>query len=123
MHELSIAATIVEDVLAFCKSHAPSRIVRVRLAISELTCVQPEQLKFCYHSVSHDTPLADSELDIETVPARVRCSYCGYQGAPKYWLESLADTPIPTLQCPNCARSAEPAEGHECSIKTIQYAP
>lgn len=122
MHELSIAATVMEDVLGFVESRGVGKVVRVRLAIGELTCVQPEQLKFCYESVTRETPLANSELEIEAIPARVTCAHCGYEGAPKYWMDSLADAPIPTLQCPDCGKSAEAAQGHECAIKTIQYA-
>jgi hydrogenase nickel incorporation protein HypA/HybF len=122
MHELSIAATVMEDVLNFAQSRGVTKVVRVRLAIGELTCVQPEQLKFCYESVTRETALADSTLEIEAVPARVACSNCGYQGSPKYWMDSLADTPIATLQCPVCGKSTDAEQGHECAIKTIQYA-
>jgi hydrogenase nickel incorporation protein HypA/HybF len=122
MHELSIAATVVEDVLGFAAARGLGKVVRVRLAIGELTCVQPEQLKFCYESITHETPLADSQLDIEPVPARVTCSHCGYAGSPKYWMDSLAEAPVPTLQCPQCGKSADASQGHECAIKTIQYA-
>jgi hydrogenase nickel incorporation protein HypA/HybF len=122
MHELSIAAAILEDVLGFAESHGVSKVIRVRLAIGELTCVQREQLKFCYDSVTRETALSESELEIETVPARVKCAHCSYEGAPKYWMDSLSDTPVATLQCPNCGKSAEAAQGHECAIKTIQYA-
>lgn len=122
MHELSIAATIMEDVLGFVETHGINKVLRVRLAIGELTCVQAEQLKFCYESVTRETALADSELVIETVPARVKCGGCGYEGAPKYWMDSLSEGPVPTLQCPECGKSAEAAQGHECAIKTIQYA-
>jgi hydrogenase nickel incorporation protein HypA/HybF len=122
MHELSIAATIVEDVLDFAQKQGAARVVRVRLAIGELTCVQSEQLKFCYESVTTDTALADSQLDIEVMPARVTCGHCGYEGAPKYWMDSLADVPLATLQCPTCGKSTEAVQGHECAIKSIQYA-
>jgi hydrogenase nickel incorporation protein HypA/HybF len=122
MHELSIAATIMEDVLGVVEARGIAKVVRVRLAIGELTCVQPEQLKFCYESVTRETALANSELDIETVPARVRCGYCAYEGPPKYWMDSLSEAPVPTLQCPTCGKSTEAAQGHECAIKTIQYA-
>ena len=112
----------MENVLELVEARGAEKVLRVRLAIGELTCVQPEQLKFCYESVTRETPLAGSELDIEAVPARVTCSRCGYEGAPKYWMDSLADTPVPTLQCPGCGASAEAAQGHECAIKTVQYA-
>lgn len=122
MHELSIAASIVENVLGFAETHPVGRIVRVRLAVGELTCIHFEQLKFCYESVTRDTALQDSELEIETIPARVNCSRCNYDGPPKYWMDSLSDTPVPTLQCPECGGAAEAGQGHECAIQTIQYA-
>lgn len=122
MHELSIAATILEDVLGFAESHGVNKVIRVRLAIGELTCVQSEQLKFCYESVTRETVLSDSELEIETIHARVKCNHCAYEGAPRYWMDSLLDTPVATLQCPNCGKSAEASQGHECAIRTIQYA-
>lgn len=122
MHELSIAATIVEDVLVFAEKQGATKVVRVRLAIGEMTCVQAEQLKFCYESVINQTALAESKLEIETIAARVSCAHCGYAGPPKYWMDSLADTPLATLQCPMCENAVEAVQGHECAIKSVQYA-
>ena len=122
MHELSIVTGIVESVLDFAQKQRVTKVVRVRLAVGELTCVQSEQLKFCYQSVTNETPLADSELEIETILARVNCPKCGYEGPPKYWMHSLADTPLATLQCPTCGGMVEAIAGHECAIKTVQYA-
>lgn len=121
MHELSIAATIVESVLEFVTARQIDKVLRVRLAVGELTCVQPEQLKFCYESVTTETALQGSVLEIESVPAEVKCPHCGYQGAPRYWMDSLAEAPAPTLQCPQCGKCVEVLAGHECAIKTIQY--
>lgn len=121
MHELSIATTIMEDVLDFVTARQVSKVLRVRLAIGELTCIQAEQLKFCYESITTETALGGSTLEIEQVPARVKCTHCTYEGPPKYWTESLAGAPVPTLQCPQCGKSAEAAQGHECAIQSIQY--
>ncbi|HET7623691.1 MAG TPA: hydrogenase maturation nickel metallochaperone HypA [Verrucomicrobiae bacterium] len=121
MHELSIAATIMEDVLQFVEAHQINKVLRVRLAIGELTCVQPEQLKFCYESVTRETAIQNSSLEIEEVSALVKCPHCSYAGPPKYWMDSLTDAPVPTLQCPDCGRATEAEQGHECVIKTIQY--
>jgi Zn finger protein HypA/HybF involved in hydrogenase expression len=79
-------------------------------------------LKFCYESITRETALQDSKLEIDTIGARVICRHCNYTGAPKYWMDSLADAPVPTLQCPNCGRATEVEQGHECAIKSIQYA-
>ena len=122
MHELSIASSVVDSVLEFAELHQARRIIRVRLAIGELTCVAAEQLSFCYTAITRETLLEDSTLEIETVPAEVRCPACAYAGPPKYWEDALAGAPIATLQCPACGKAAESTGGHDCAIRTIKYA-
>ncbi len=121
MHELSFATSVMESVLEFIESHQIKNVRQVRLAVGELTCIQDEQLKFCYEAITRKTPLEGSLLEIEPVPAGVKCPHCGYEGAPKYWMDSLAEAPLATLQCPTCGKAAEMIRGHECAIKSIQY--
>jgi hydrogenase nickel incorporation protein HypA/HybF len=121
MHELSIASSIVESVLEFADTHQAKKVLAVRLAIGELTCVEAEQLRFCYTAVTKETAIEESELEIEQTPAVVRCPHCSYQGPPKYWDGALSAASIPTLQCPECGKTAEAIEGHECSIRNIKY--
>jgi hydrogenase nickel incorporation protein HypA/HybF len=121
MHELSIASSLVESVLEFLETHKVTKVVAVRLATGELTCVDAEQLRFCYNSVTEGTAIEESELEIEQTEAVVRCPHCNYQGPPKYWDGALSSAYIPTLQCPECEKAAEAIEGHECTIRTIKY--
>jgi hydrogenase nickel incorporation protein HypA/HybF len=121
MHELSIASTLMENVLDFAASPPPKRILKVLLQIGELTCVEPDQLKFCYESVTKETPIEDSELEIERVDAQVACPHCGYAGAPKYWEDALSAGRVATLECPQCGKAAETTHGHDCTIRTIRY--
>ncbi len=122
MHEFSIACSIVDNVLAFCREQSPAQVLVVRVAIGELACVEPEQLSFCYRSITQNTEIANSELEIERVDAAVACSHCGYSGKPKYWDGALSFAAVPTLQCPKCSRQVEAREGEECAIKTIRIA-
>ena len=121
MHEFSIASSIVEKVLEFAGKRAVSRIVEVRLAIGELTCVEQEQLRFCFEAIAKETALEDSALEIETVRATVRCPSCAYEGPPKYWDDALAAGRFPTLACPACGRATEAMAGCDCAIKSIKY--
>jgi len=121
MHEFSIASAIVESVLGFAEKQRAARIVEVRLTIGEFTHIEQEQLRFCFHAITKETVLEDSALEIETSDAAVRCPHCGYAGPPKYWEGALSAALVPTLQCPECGKAAEPAEGHECAIKTIKF--
>ena len=120
MHELSIAASIVESVLEFVTARQIECVRAVRLAVGELTCVQHDQLRFCYESLAGQTQIGGSSLEIELVPAEVRCPHCQYEGAPRYWDEALAGDLVPTLQCPNCGKATEAVRGHECAIRSIQ---
>jgi hydrogenase nickel incorporation protein HypA/HybF len=121
MHEFSIATDLVENVMEFANAHGPCSILKIRLQVGELTCIDHEQLRFCYESIVHGTPLETSKLEIEQLPAAVACPYCAYQGSPKYWEGALSSQALATLLCPLCGQAAEAIQGHDCVIKTIQY--
>jgi hydrogenase nickel incorporation protein HypA/HybF len=121
MHEFSIATQIMESVLEFAEAHQPGEVVKVRLEVGELTCVEPEQLKFCYDSIKTNTVLKTSVLEISMAAAVVKCPHCKYEGAPKYWDDARAAAAIPTLQCPQCGKAAEAVSGHDCAIKSVQF--
>lgn len=122
MHELSIASAIVEHVLAFAESDPPKKILGVRVLIGELSCIEPEQLSFCYAAITKETAIENSALEIERVEAEVLCPNCSYRGRPKFWEDALSDVVVATLQCPSCGKAAEAVQGHECTIRTIRYA-
>ena len=122
MHELSIASAIVEHVLEFAESDPRKKILGVRLLIGELSCIEPEQLSFCYAAITKETAIENSTLEIERVEAEVSCPNCSYRGRPKFWEDALSDVVVATLQCPSCGKAAEAVQGHECTIRTIRYA-
>jgi hydrogenase nickel incorporation protein HypA/HybF len=121
MHELSIASAVVDSVLEFLDTHEVKKVLRVRMAVGELSHVETEQLKFCYTAITQETAMENSTLEIETIAAVVQCPRCSYRGRPKYWAEALSVAPIPTLECPGCQGAVEPVEGNDCAIKTIQF--
>jgi hydrogenase nickel incorporation protein HypA/HybF len=121
MHEFSIAASLVESLMAFAEKQRAAQVIEVRLTIGEFTHIEHEQLRFCFQSITTGTLLENSALEIDTSDAAVRCPHCGYAGPPKYWDGALEGALVPTLQCPECGKSAEPAEGHECTIKTVKF--
>lgn len=121
MHEFSIAAQIVESVADYAEAQGASAVLKVRLRVGELACVEAEQLRFCYESITHGTVMENSALEIETFAAEVQCPHCHYHGPPKYWEGALAGFAIPTLQCPGCGRAAEAVQGREVEIKSVQF--
>ena len=120
MHELSIASGLIEKLLEFSEQHPERAILEVRLEIGELSHVDPEQLRFCYESISKETPLDGSILTIPTVLAIVSCPHCTYRGRPDYWDEALAIAPVVTMRCPNCGKAVDADQGHECAIKSLR---
>lgn len=121
MHEFSIASSLFESVLAFADQQRATSVVAVRLSIGELTHIEAEQLRFCYESITKETPLEGSVLEIETTAAAVRCPHCGYAGPPKYWDGALSVALVPTLECPACGGAVEVAEGNECAIRSVKF--
>jgi hydrogenase nickel incorporation protein HypA/HybF len=120
MHEFSIATQILESVLEYAAIHPKAEVLVVRLEIGELMCVDAGQLQFCYDSIKIGSPLENSRLEIEFLPAVVKCAHCDYEGGPKYWEGALADSSIATLQCPGCGRAAQAVAGRDCAIKSVQ---
>lgn len=73
MHELSICQSISTIV----GKHAAGREVRiVRLRVGKLRQIVPDTLVYCWSLVNEQTPLAGSQLEIESIPATIRCLHC-----------------------------------------------
>jgi hydrogenase nickel incorporation protein HypA/HybF len=121
MHELSVASSIAGSVMEFVRKHEVREVLQVKLAIGEMSCLGAEQLNFCYNSVCKETPIEGSVLEIEQTKAEVHCPHCSYEGAPVIWDEVYQFVQVPTLQCPECGKSADVTEGKECMIKNIKY--
>lgn len=89
VHELSICRSIV-DIVA---GHAAGRPVSsVRVRVGHLRQVVPTTLAYCWDITVADGPLAGSVLDVDHVPARLRCRAC----------ESVTELSLPVLRCAHC---------------------
>ncbi len=90
MHELSLCRAIAGVV----KPHAAGRRVDVvRLQVGALRQVVPETLIFCWSLVRDHEDMPAAELELELVPAQVRCRECGRQSE----IESRW-----SVACPEC---------------------
>lgn len=121
MHEMSIAAGLMEKLLEFAREHRDKRVLEVKLMIGELANIELEQLRFCFGSITTNTDLEGILLEFETAETVVQCPHCSYFGPPKYWTEALASTSVATLSCPSCGNAAEAIQGRECAIKNLKY--
>jgi hydrogenase nickel incorporation protein HypA/HybF len=100
MHELSIAAAVVESAEDVAREHGASPVQCVTLRIGALAGVSADALRFSFALVAEGTSVAGAELVIEEVPARARCGAADGCG-----MEFAVGSP-PALCCPRCELAA-----------------
>jgi hydrogenase nickel incorporation protein HypA/HybF len=77
VHELSVAHALVDTVVASLRDADEQGPVReVHLRVGVVAGVVPQSLLFCYDLATESTPLAGSQLVIETVPITGYCPDC-----------------------------------------------
>lgn len=107
MHELAITQNIVAIVTDACEN----RQVRViTLKIGELSGVEQEAVRFCFHIVSKGTLAEGAQLEIVSIPAIFRCRKCS------------VEFPLnETWSCPGCASiGGDILSGKEFFIESIE---
>jgi hydrogenase nickel incorporation protein HypA/HybF len=112
MHELSIAASIVEAVTESASAYPGARVKEVRLRLGALASVVEDSLQFCWQLATEDTPLAEATLAIHKLPVVVHCEACG--------LDAELDG-VQSFRCPRCGElSADLRQGREMEIESIE---
>lgn len=112
MHELSIAANIVETVTESAAAYAGARVLKVRLRIGALAAVIEDSLQFCWGLVTEGTPLAGSSLVVRTLPVILHCDGCGADS-------ELAG--VQSFRCPRCGELGyDLRQGRELEIESIE---
>lgn len=113
MHELGIASSIHQT----CRTHLAAagdvRLESVRVAIGELTAVEPELLRFAWEAVVQGGPDAGARLDIEWRPARQRCSSCG--------VDATRESGQWILNCPACGGTLSVEGGDDLDVLQLAY--
>jgi hydrogenase nickel incorporation protein HypA/HybF len=77
MHELSIAANILELAEDEAKQAGCQTITEIELEIGTLAGVELEALRFGFEAVSKGSMAQDAGLNIITTQAKAKCSGCG----------------------------------------------
>lgn len=112
MHELSIAASIVEAVTESASAYPGARVIAVRLRVGALASIVEDSLQFCWQLATEDTPLAGSSLIINKLPVIVHCDACG--------VDAEIDG-VQSFRCPRCGEiAADLRQGRELDIESIE---
>jgi hydrogenase nickel incorporation protein HypA/HybF len=111
VHELSIAASIVEAVTETAAAYPGAQVREVRLRVGALASVIEDSLQFCWGVTTEGTPLADAKLVVNMVPVIIHCDSCGAD-------EQIG---VQSFRCPRCGSSAaDLRHGRELEIESIE---
>lgn len=111
MHELSIVLNIVEIVEEEAFKAGAESVSAIELDIGKLSTIEPSAFEFAWKHGIRNSVLETSELTINYIPGRGKCSECNSL----FEMNALYDS------CPDCGcYFSEIIEGKEMSIKTIR---
>ncbi|RKX23537.1 MAG: hydrogenase maturation nickel metallochaperone HypA [Candidatus Zixiibacteriota bacterium] len=79
MHEVGIAEEIYRVCRQSVEANGGGRLARVRVAVGELSAVEPDLLEFAWRGVVAGGPDESAELVIEWRPAVQVCTNCGHR--------------------------------------------
>ena len=77
MHEVGIAASILESVEAEARRRPDTRFAAVGVRIGELSNVDQDALSFAFEALTRKTVLENLKLEVEWCPRRQKCLDCG----------------------------------------------
>ena len=111
MHELSL----LEDVLQILEQNAQTQgyrcVKRIWLEIGQLSCVEPEALRFAFDAVMTDTLADHAALEIVEQPGQGECAECH------------CTVPVESLYapCPRCGHyDVQITEGMAMRVKQLE---
>lgn len=111
MHEMGIAASVLDAVREEATRRPGSHPTRVGLRIGEWAGVDTESLRFCFEAMITRTDLDGLALDIDYRERRNRCLACGAE----FRVTGF------DIQCPSChSEVTEPSSGSELEIAFVE---
>ena len=112
MHELSMAASIVDVVTESVAAYPGATVKEVRLRVGALSAVVEDSLKFCWELTTLGTPLEGATLVVRMMPVVIHCVGCGIEAE----LEG-----VQSFRCPRCGEPARDLrQGRELEIESIE---
>lgn len=113
MHEMGIALSIYGIAREAAASRGRGQLRRVRVAIGELSAVEPDLLRYAWEAVTGEGPDADAELEVDWHKARQFCPSCNEEKdrTEGSWLRL----------CPVCASPLRVEGGTELDVIQVEY--
>ncbi len=92
MHEMSLAENILQIIEDAGVKQKFTHVKTVRLEIGQLSCVEPDALRFHFEAVTRDSIAHQAQLEIIKIPGHGCCNQCTHEMP----LDSIYDS------CSNC---------------------
>jgi len=110
MHELSVAAALIEEVERAVRPQAGGRVLSVTVRVGTLSGVDPEALRLAFPVACEGTAVEGAELVIEDVAARAFCRSCRRDIQPAF----------PFFVCEECGGTdVEITTGRELTLQSV----
>lgn len=113
VHEMGIALEVYRTCRETIDAHGGGCLQQARLAVGELSAVEPELLVYAWEAVVEGGPDAGAELVIEWCAADQRCATCGEakERASGSWMRV----------CPDCGMPLEVNGGDELDVLDLSF--
>ncbi len=113
VHEMGIAIEVYRTCRKTIEAHGGGRLQGVRLAVGELSAVEPSLLVSAWEAVVIDSSDADAELEIRWCPAQQFCSNCNQpkERSEGSWMRV----------CPDCGFPVQVSGGGELDILDLTF--
>lgn len=113
VHEMGIALEVYRTCRETVEANGGGRLDRVRLAVGELSAVEPDLLVYAWEAVVIDTPDHDASLEVEWCRANQYCSVCDgtKERSEGSWLRL----------CPDCGMPLQVEGGDELDVLDLSF--
>lgn len=110
---MGIALEVYRTCREAVREHGGGRLQSVRLAVGELSAVEPDLLGFAWQAVVADGPDAGATLEIDFRPARQYCPLCARDAerSEGSWLRL----------CPGCGMPLDVSGGDELDVLEVSF--
>jgi hydrogenase nickel incorporation protein HypA/HybF len=114
MHELSIAISMIDQIVEESESRGGLDVEAVHLKLGIFSGVDKDALLFAYELACEGTPLQGSRLLIETIPLVIYCPVCQKDRTPPS---------VYQLCCPECQSPGQKiVSGREIEVAALEVA-
>jgi len=109
MHELGIMENVLDVALEYAKANNVKKVRAINLSIGTLSDIVTTYAQMLFELISKDTVAANAKINIEKIPAKIKCRSCG--------TETEMDINHLLYECDKCgSKSIELIAGREFTI-------